>query len=87
MDERVRPAELGWGVWLLLVGMTMLGSLWTRQGSPSDAALPMLDSSELGPFSDPEDGALFAPQNPPKIVFPAVDEDDVRDGSSTEIKR
>jgi hypothetical protein len=83
MDERVPPDAGGWGVWILLLAMTLLGSLWTGDDATSSGSSPELESSNLGLMSDPASGAL----SPPKIVFPALEEDDVDDGFKTKIRR
>jgi hypothetical protein len=83
MDERVPPDAGQWGVWVLLLATTLLGSLWTGDDATGSGAVPELESSDLGLRWDPASGAL----SPPKIVFPAMGEDEVDDDFKTKIRR
>lgn len=72
MHRQEHRSADGWAVWIVLLGMTGLGSLWVNDSHRGRRDLPALDDSD-GNFV--RDGIPHDDIAPPRIVFPGVDED------------
>jgi hypothetical protein len=75
MHGQSRQDVPGWTVWLLLLGVTGLGSLWVQNDSTEDERVPAFEGSH-GYFDEPESPEPLAP---PRIVFPSVDDETTTD--------
>lgn len=83
MHGQSRQDVPGWAVWLLLLGMTGLGSLWVENDSTEDGQVAAFDdpSADFDALESPE------PLVPPRIVFPSVDDETTTDPPRFEDER
>ena len=75
MHGQSRQDVPGWTVWLLLLGVTALGSLWVGNDSAEGEQVPVFEGATAG-FEAPESPEPLAP---PRIVFPSVDDETTTD--------
>jgi hypothetical protein len=65
MHSRQREEAQTWGLWVLLLAGTTLASVWLREPGDDDGSHPDL------PGSDTSETVA-----PPRIVFPAIEDDE-----------